>query len=118
MLTHCSSNGRLGSQQSVGYVHRDGVGGGVNAEDQLFCCGQEGAVGQFKHCVDGLTKIMGTGYLMNSIQEPVPMIPHDSWTRFNESKVGLDEKELLQRKIALAQKTLDRLNLRLSVAEG
>lgn len=39
-------------------------------------------------------------------------------TRFNESKVGLDEKELLQRKIALAQKTLDRLNLRLSVAEG
>ena len=39
-------------------------------------------------------------------------------TPFDESKVGLDEKELLQRKIALAQRTLDRLNLRLYVAEG
>ena len=37
---------------------------------------------------------------------------------FDESRVGLDEKELLQRKKALAQRTLDKLNLRLSVAEG
>ncbi len=36
-------------------------------------------------------------------------------TPFDESKVGLDEKELLQRKIALAQRTLDRLNIRHSV---
>ena len=39
-------------------------------------------------------------------------------TPFEERKVGLDEKELLQRKIALAKRTLDRQNLRLSVAEG
>ena len=38
-------------------------------------------------------------------------------TSFDERKVGLDEKELLQRKIALAKRTLDKLNLRLSVAE-
>lgn len=36
---------------------------------------------------------------------------------FDESKVGLDEKELLERKIFLAQRTLDSLNLRLSVAK-
>lgn len=37
---------------------------------------------------------------------------------FDESKVGLDEKEILERKIFLAQRTLERLNLKLSVAEG
>jgi transposase len=37
---------------------------------------------------------------------------------FDENKVGLDEKALLQRKIAVAQRNLDKLNLRLSVAEG
>ena len=36
---------------------------------------------------------------------------------FDERKVGLDDKELLLRKITLAQRILDRLNLRLSVAE-
>lgn len=37
---------------------------------------------------------------------------------FDETKVGLDEKSLLQRKIAIAQRSLEKLNLRLSVAEG
>lgn len=37
---------------------------------------------------------------------------------FDESKVGIDEKILLQRKIALAQRSLDKLNLRLSEAKG
>ncbi len=41
-----------------------------------------------------------------------------SKNHYDESKVGLDEKELLQRKIALAQRTLDRLNLKLSVSQG
>jgi hypothetical protein len=40
-----------------------------------------------------------------------------SKNHYDQSKVGLDEKELLQRKIALAQRTLDRLNLKLSVAQ-
>lgn len=38
-------------------------------------------------------------------------------TCFDENKVGLDEKMLLQRKIYMAQRTLDRLNLRLAGAE-
>lgn len=37
---------------------------------------------------------------------------------FDEAKVGLDEKALLQRRIAIAQKNLEKLNLRLSVAQG
>ena len=37
---------------------------------------------------------------------------------YDESKVGLDEKQLLERKIIMAQRTLDRLNLKLSVAQG
>ena len=37
---------------------------------------------------------------------------------YDESKVGLDEKQLLERKIIMAQRTLDRLNLKLSVAKG
>ena len=37
---------------------------------------------------------------------------------FDESKVGLDEKTLLQRKITIAQRSLEKLNLRLSVAQG
>lgn len=37
--------------------------------------------------------------------------------RFDENKVGLDEKTLILRKMLMAQRTLDRLNLRLSVAE-
>ena len=41
-----------------------------------------------------------------------------SKNHYDESKVGLDEKKLLQRKIALAQRTLDRLNLKLSVSQG
>ena len=37
---------------------------------------------------------------------------------YDESKVELDEKQLLERKIIMAQRTLDRLNLKLSVAKG
>ena len=37
---------------------------------------------------------------------------------FDETKVGLDEKTLLQRKISIAQRSLEKLNLRLSVAQG
>lgn len=37
--------------------------------------------------------------------------------KFDETKVGLDEKLLLQRKIAIAQRALDRLNDKLAVAE-
>ena len=37
---------------------------------------------------------------------------------YDESKVGLDEKQLLERKIIMAQRTLGRLNLKLSVAQG
>ncbi|MGM9728373.1 MAG: hypothetical protein ACI3YV_00135, partial [Prevotella sp.] len=37
---------------------------------------------------------------------------------YDESKVGLDEKQLLERKIIMAQRTLYRLNLKLSVAQG
>ena len=37
---------------------------------------------------------------------------------YDESKVGLDEKQLLERKIIMAQRTIDRLNLKLSVAQG
>ena len=41
-----------------------------------------------------------------------------SKNHYDESKVGLDEKQLLERKIILAQKTLDRLNRKLSVTQG
>ena len=43
-----------------------------------------------------------------------------SKNHYDESKVGLDEKQLLERKIIMAQRTLDRLNLKLklSVAQG
>lgn len=34
--------------------------------------------------------------------------------QFDENKTGLDEKTLIQRKIAIAQRTLDRLNLKMS----
>ena len=37
---------------------------------------------------------------------------------FDETKVGIDEKTLLQRKITIAQRSLEKLNLRLSVAQG
>ena len=37
---------------------------------------------------------------------------------YDESKVGLDEKQLLERKIIMAQRTIDILNLKLSVAQG
>ena len=34
--------------------------------------------------------------------------------QFDEKKTGLDEKTLIQRKIAIAQRTLDKLNLKMS----
>lgn len=34
--------------------------------------------------------------------------------QFDENRVGLDEKTLIQRKIAITQRALDRLNLKLS----
>lgn len=37
---------------------------------------------------------------------------------FDETKVGLDEKTLLQRRISIAQRSLEKLNLSLSVAQG
>ena len=39
-------------------------------------------------------------------------------THYDESKVGRDEKQLLERKIIMAPRTLDRLNLTLSVPPG
>ena len=41
-----------------------------------------------------------------------------SKNHYDESKVVLDEKQLLERKIILAQITLDRLNRKLSVTQG
>ena len=41
-----------------------------------------------------------------------------SKNHFDENKVGLDEKQLLARKIILAQTTLERLNRKLSVTQG
>ena len=41
-----------------------------------------------------------------------------SKNHYDENKVGLDEKQLLERKIILAQITLDRLNSKLSVTQG
>ena len=37
---------------------------------------------------------------------------------FDETNVGLEEKTLLQRKISIAQRSLEKLNLRLSEAQG
>lgn len=77
---------------------RNGIGG--------YFRRQKSKVGHLQAIVATANKIARIFYAMITKKKP-----------FDERKVGLDDKELLLRKITLAQRILDRLNLRLSVAE-
>ena len=77
---------------------RKGIGGDFRR--------QKSKVGHLQAIVATANKIARIFYAMITKKKP-----------FDERKVGLDDKELLLRKITLAQRILDRLNLRLSVAE-
>ena len=77
---------------------RNGIGG--------YFRRQQSKVGHLQAIVATANKIARIFYAMITKKKP-----------FDERKVGLDDKELLLRKITLAQRILDRLNLRLSVAE-